>query len=123
MSDFDQTPDLTGALVELTAPDGTVYQFQYSAIIEYAEQDYVVLVEMEQDGEGNDQLLITRLNESEEGELSFEVVEEEDIISAVFEKYVAQSLAGVLDEDESEECDCGHCHHEHKHDCDCGHEH
>jgi len=119
MSEFDQTPDLSDALVELTAPDGTVYQFHYAATIEYAEGDYVVLVEMDQDGDGNDQLLITRLNQTEEGELSFEVVEEEDIIGAVFEKYVAQSLAGVLDEEEG--CDCGHCHHDH--DCDCGHDH
>ncbi len=122
MSEFEQDQGLEGALVELTAPDGTVYKFQYAATIDYAQQDYVVLMEMEQDGEGNDQLLITRLNETQEGELSFEVVQEDDIISAVFEKYVAQSLADAMEE--GEECACGHCHHGHgEQGCDCGHTH
>lgn len=79
--------ELDMAVVELNAPDGTVYRFRYGATIPYAGQDYVVLLEMENTAEGEEQVLITRLVE-EDGKMSFVVAEEEDIIQTVFEKYV-----------------------------------
>ena len=36
--------NLNEALVELTGPDGKVYQFQYGATIPHEGQDYVVLI-------------------------------------------------------------------------------
>ena len=110
--------DLRDALVELTAPDGRSFQFRYGATIPYAGQDYVVLVELEKDLTGQEQILVTRVEE-EDGQLSF-VVEEEDIVSTVFEKYLALSLQQQLDQ---EECCCDHdhgdcCGHHHQ-DCDC----
>ena len=111
--------DLRDALVELTAPDGRSFQFRYGATIPYAGQDYVVLVEMEKDLTGQEQILVTRVEE-EDGQLSFVVAEEEDIVSTVFEKYLALSLQQQLDQ---EECCCDHdhgdcCGHHHQ-DCDC----
>ena len=53
--------DLREALVELTAPDGRSFQFRYGATIPYAGQDYVVLVELEKDPTGEEQILVTRL--------------------------------------------------------------
>ena len=105
--------DLRDALVELTAPDGRSFQFRYGATIPYAGQDYVVLVELEKDPTGQEQILVTRLEE-ENGQLSFVVAEEEDIVATVFEKYLALSLQKHLDE-----TGCG-CDHE---DCGCGHDH
>lgn len=115
-----ENESLSGAQVELTAPDGTVYRFTYAATIPYAQEDYVVLMELARDDKGDEQLLITRLLETPEGDLSFVVVEEEDIITAVFEKYVAQSLADAMGAED--DCECGHDHgHSHGDDCDCGH--
>jgi hypothetical protein len=120
------------ALVELTAPDGRVFKFRFGAVIPYAGQDYVVLLELEEDEEQQekpdqpeqeDKLLITRLLESPEGDLSFEVVQEEDVVEAVFQKYMTQLVQGALD-GEDEPCGCGCCGHDHDHeghDCDCGH--
>ncbi len=118
--------DLNDAVVELTAPDGQVFRFRYGATISYAEQEYVVLLEMENDANGEEQILITRVEEMEDGQLSFVVAEEEDVIQQVFDKYVALTIHNAVDGLEDcgcghEQCGCGHEHHHHHHDgCDCG---
>ncbi len=122
---------LCDAVVELTAPDGTIYRFRYGAVLPYAGQEYVVLVELESDPNGEEQILITRLNESPEGELSFEVVTEDDIIQVILQKYTEKQIHDVMEEDEGG-CCCGHEHqdgccghdhdHEHQDGC-CGHDH
>lgn len=120
-------PDLSDAIVELTAPDGRVYRFRYGAVVPYAGTDYVVLLEMECDANGEEQILITRLEDTPEG-LSFVVAEEEDVIEQVFSKYCALSLQeAIADLPECEDgcCEdhaCG-CGHDHSHGCDCGCEH
>ena len=124
--DFDPEA-LADAVVELTAPDGTVYHFRYGAVLPYAGQEYVVLVELENDENGEEQLLITRLTDTEEGELSFEVVTEDDIIQAILQKYTEKQIHDVMDGDEGG-CCCGHDHgHDHEHhdgccgECGCSH--
>lgn len=97
-------PDLNDAVVTLTAPDGTELFFRYGATIPYAGCDYVVLLEMEETPEGEEQILVTRLHEDEEsdGMMSFEVVEEGDIIEHVFTKYIqltTQEALGDLEDD------------------------
>ena len=84
-------------LVDLTGPDGTVYHFRYGAMIPYAGEEYAVLLEMELDESGEEQVLITKVEKTEDGALAFVVAEEEDIIQAVFEKYVALSVENGLD--------------------------
>ncbi len=116
-------PDaIKDALVELTAPDGTVYRFRYGAILPYAGQEYVVLVELENDANGEEQLLITRLSDTEEGELSFEVVTEEDIIQAILQKYTEHMVQASMEADGG--CCCGNSH-DHQGGCGegCGHNH
>ncbi len=84
-------------LVDLTGPDGTVYHFRYGAMIPYAGEEYAVLLELELDESGEEQVLITKVEKDEEDNLAFVVAEEEDIIQAVFEKYVALSVENGLD--------------------------
>ena len=84
-------------LVDLTAPDGTVYHFRYGAMIPYAGEEYAVLLELELDESGEEQVLITKVEKAEDGNLSFVVCQEEDIIQAVFDKYVALSVENGLD--------------------------
>jgi len=50
-------------IVELNAPDGSVYRFRYGAVIPYAGEEYVVLLEMEKNADGEEQVLITRMVE------------------------------------------------------------
>jgi len=95
--------ELNDAVVELTAPDGKVFRFRYGATVPYAGEEYVVLLEMEDTPSGEEQILVTRVVE-ENGELSFVVAEEEDVIQTVFDKYVALTLqAAVADLPEAEE--------------------
>ena len=84
-------------LVDLTGPDGTVYHFRYGAMVPYAGEEYAVLLELELDESGEEQVLITKVEKTEDGNLSFEVCQEEDIIQAVFERYVALSVENGLD--------------------------
>lgn len=114
--------ELENAVVELTAPDGTVYRFRYGATIPYAGQDYVVLLEMEDAPSGEEQILVTRLEEAGDGQLSFVVAEEEDVIQQVFDKYVALTLNRAVEGLEDTDCGCG-CHHHHEEDGCCGHHH
>lgn len=90
-------------LVDLTAPDGTVYHFRYGAMIPYAGEEYAVLLEMEANEDGEEQILVTRVEKAEDGSLSFVVAEEPDVIQAVFDKYVKLSVeAGLEDEADAE---------------------
>ncbi|MBQ3484752.1 MAG: DUF1292 domain-containing protein [Clostridia bacterium] len=90
-------------LVDLTAPDGTVYHFRYGAMIPYAGEEYAVLLEMEANEDGEEQILVTRVEKAEDGNLSFVVAEEPDVIQAVFDKYVKLSVeAGLEDEADAE---------------------
>ncbi len=84
-------------LVDLTGPDGTVYHFRYGAMIPYAGEEYAVLLEMDLDESGEEQALITRVEKAEDGNLAFVVAEEDDVIRAVFDKYVALSVENGLE--------------------------
>lgn len=116
-------PDLTDAVVELSAPDGRVYRFRYGATIPYAGMDYVVLREIAGNAE-DEQILITRMEETPEG-LAFIAAEEEDVIEQVYGKYCLSSVsAAVADLPECDDCCChDHEHHHHHHACDCGCDH
>lgn len=94
-------PDLNDAVVTLTAPDGTELLFRYGATILYAEQPYVVLLEMENTPDGEEQILVTRLHEDGES-MSFEVVEEGDIIEQVFDKYIQLTMRNALGDAQDE---------------------
>ena len=93
---MDQTEE---RLVPLTASDGSVFQFRLGSVLDFEDNLYAVLIEMEKDANGEEQLLITRWSTDDNGEQRFEVVAEERIINAIFERYVAESLGEALSED------------------------
>ena len=81
---FDEIPT-----VEMTCPDGQVYRFRYGAIIPYEDAEYAVLLEMELDERGEEQVLVTRIEKTPMGGLGFVVEQDPDIVRAVFDAYVA----------------------------------
>ena len=124
---------LIGAQVDLSAPDGRIFHFRVASLVPYAGEAYAVLEHMAEDG----QLLVTHIETDADNAPVFVVVGEDDIISGVLEKQVAQTIARAMesvqeqDADEEDDCGCGHAHHhdhcncghEHHDHCDCGHEH
>ena len=84
-------------LVDITGTDGTVFHFRFGAMIPYAGEEYAVLLEMELDENGEEQVLITKVEKAEDGNLAFVVAEEEDVIQAVFDKYVALGVQAGLE--------------------------
>ncbi|MBE5811956.1 MAG: DUF1292 domain-containing protein [Clostridiales bacterium] len=84
-------------LVDVTGPDGTVYHFRFGAMVPYAGEEYAVLLELELDENGEEQVLITKVEKTEDGSLAFVVAEEEDVIQTVFEKYVAMGVEAGLE--------------------------
>ena len=84
---------LIGAPVELSAPDGRIFLFHVEAVEKYAGESYAVLSHDEE----KDQFLVTWFHDDPEGRVAFHVVQEEDILSAVLNKFldhrVQQSLA------------------------------
>ena len=105
---MSERPELTEAfegipLVELTAPDGRVYKFRYGAMIPYAGEEYAVLLEMELDPNGEEQVLITKVEKAEDGNLAFVVAEEPDVIQTVFDKYVKLSVEAELGDEQDAE--------------------
>ena len=84
-------------LVDITGPDGTVFHFRFGAMIPYAGEEYAVLLELELDDNGEEQVLIPKVEKPEDGNLGFGVAEEEDIIQAVFDKYVKLSVENGLE--------------------------
>ena len=85
-------------LVDVTGPDGTVYHFRFGAMIPYAGEEYAVLLEMEANEDGEEQILVTRVEKAEDGNLAFVVAEEPDVIQTVFDKYIQLSVQQKLEE-------------------------
>lgn len=113
---------LIGAQVELTAPDGRIFRFRVASLVPYAGETYAVLEHEGDDG----QLLVTHIEADAEGTPVFVVAGEEDIISAVLEKQVAQTIARAMErmpEQDEEDCCCGHDHHHDDCSCGCDHHH
>ena len=90
-------------VVELTAPDGKVCRFRYGAMVPYAGEEYAVLIEMELDPNGEEQVLITKVEKAEDGNLMFVVAQEPDVIQTVFDKYVKLAVEAQLGEESDAE--------------------
>lgn len=75
-------------LVELTAPDGTLFRFRFGAVIPHEQAEYAVLLEMEDNPDGEEQLLVTRIEPTEEGGMTFVVEENPQVVQEIFQRYV-----------------------------------
>lgn len=83
---------LIGRQVILTAPDGLEFRFQVAALIPYAGQEYALL-----EHEGGEGQLVTHIETDAQQAPVFVAAAEEDIITAVMEKYLRQSVARSLE--------------------------
>lgn len=98
---MDESQALIGAQVELTAPDGRTYRFRVASLSIYAGATYAVL----ERADAREQLLVTHIETDAHGAPVFVVAEAEDIISAVMEKHLFQTISRAMAQDNS--CDEG----------------
>jgi hypothetical protein len=82
---------LIGRAVALSAPDGQEFRFRVAALIPYAGKEYALL-----EHEGGEGQAVMHIETDAEQAPVFVLATEEDIISAVTEKYLRQAVARSL---------------------------
>ena len=93
-------PDDDNMYVTLDMDDGTQVECEIITIFDIEDQDYIVLLPLEEDGEENDEgtVYIFRYFEDEEGNPSLENIQSDEEFEAVEERFDE-----LLDEAEYEE--------------------
>ncbi len=82
---------LIGQTVALSAPDGQEFRFRVVAMIPYAGKEYALL-----EHEGGEGQVVMHIETDADQAPVFVLATEEDIISAVTEKYLRQAVARSL---------------------------
>ena len=89
--DGDEADDGDGIL-EMEDEDGNLIRFYLSASIRYADEDYVLLTCAEATGDiEQDESFIMRCTTDGEGNACYQSLEDEALIAAVYEAYLAQN--------------------------------
>ena len=89
--DGDEADDGDGIL-EMEDEDGNLIRFYLSASIRYADEDYVLLTCAEATGDiEQDESFIMRCTTDDAGNACYQSLEDEALIAAVYEAYLAQS--------------------------------
>lgn len=90
-------------IVELIDEDGKTVRFEHLMTVEYEGDKYVLLVPIDQvEDVDEDEVIILRIEESEDGEDAYVGVEDEELLEKVFERYleIAEADEDALEEDE-----------------------
>jgi len=91
-SDEEEEEEADDGILEMIDEDGNPIRFYLSANIHYAGEDYVLLTCAEDTGDiEQDESFIMRCATDEEGEACYQSLEDEALIAAVYEAYLAQS--------------------------------
>ena len=90
-SDDDEDEKYDDGILEMEDEDGNVIQFYLSANIHYCGEDYVLLTcAQEADDIAQDESFIMRATVDDEGNACYQSLEDEALIAAVYEAYLAQ---------------------------------
>lgn len=92
---IDEDPDeeeYDDGILEMEDEDGNLIRFHLSANIRYAGEDYVLLTCAEETGDiAQDESFIMKLTTDGEGNDCYQSLEDEALIAAVYEEYLAQN--------------------------------
>lgn len=90
-SDDDEDEEYDDGILEMEDEDGNVIQFYLSANIHYGGEGYVLLTcAQEADDIAQDESFIMRATVDDEGNACYQSLEDEALIAAVYEAYLAQ---------------------------------
>ena len=90
--DEEEDEEYDDGILEMIDEDGNAIRFYLSANIHYAGEDYVLLTCAEAaDDIDQDESFIMRSTTDEEGNACYQSLEDEALIAAIYEEYLAQS--------------------------------
>jgi uncharacterized protein YrzB (UPF0473 family) len=88
----EEEEDIDDGILEMIDEDGNPIRFYLSANIHYAGEDYVLLTCAEETGDiEQDESFIMRCATDENGDECYQSLEDEALIAAVYEAYLAQN--------------------------------
>lgn len=88
----DEEEEYEDGILEMVDEDGTPIRFYLSANIRYAGEDYVLLTCAQSVGDiAEDESFIMRCAQDDEGNPCYQSLDDEALIAAVYEAYLAQS--------------------------------
>ena len=94
------------SIITLTDDEGNDVDFLLLDVVEYDGGDYLVLLPLAEEEDEEDNVLILKVEQTEEGE-SYAGIEDDNVLNAVFDLFNAQLEADAesegLDEEEEEE--------------------
>lgn len=95
------------SIITLTDDNGNDIDFLLLDVVEFEGGDYLVLLPLAEEEDEEDNVLILKAEQTEEGE-SYAGIEDERILNAVFDLFTAQLEAdaeaeGLSDDDEADE--------------------
>lgn len=76
-----------GMLITLTDDEGNDVDFEFLDVVEYDHDEYVVLIENDEDA---DEVVILRINSLDEETEEYVSIDDEELLMAVFEKFKSQ---------------------------------
>lgn len=81
-----------GMLITLTDDEGNDVDFEFLDVIEYDHDEYVVLIENDEDA---DEVVILRINSLDEDTEEYVSIDDENLLMAVFEKFKSQYTGDI----------------------------
>ena len=86
---FNENEDI---LIELTDEEGNEVEFEFLDVVEYDNDEYIVLIEND---EAADEVVILRINALDEETEEYLSIDDEELLQAVFEKFKSQYTGSI----------------------------
>ena len=72
-------------IVELIDEDNNIIQFEYFMSFDYGDNDYIVLTPLEEQSEQDDEIVILRVEQDDNGEDVYVTIDDEEELDQVFD--------------------------------------
>lgn len=86
-NEFNEMDEMNENIVELVDENGESVQFEHLDTLEYQGNTYIVLTPLDEVDADESDVYIMQIQEDEEGEDILEIVEDADLIEAIFEEF------------------------------------
>ncbi len=103
---MDDTTERGNDIVELVDESGATVRFEHLMTVEYEGSAYVLLVPIDEiEDVGEDEVIILRIEENQDGDDAYVGVEDEELLEKIFERYLELAEADEMADEEFEDSD------------------